>query len=308
MKGMDTIMHKRPGKHSPIFFLFLLPVLIAFTIVIVVPLIMGIYYSFTDWNAVPGTPINWVGFSNYTIMFSDVAFLHAFLVTVAFSIVNILLINFVAFSLALLVTSKLKLTGLYRAGFFLPNLIGGIVLGYIWFFIFNNAVTAFGSAIGSDFLAASFLGNRYLSLMAMIIVTTWQYAGYIMMIFVASIQSVPPSLLEAAEIDGAKYPQRLRYITIPLIAPAFTVALFLTLVNSFRQFDVNFALTAGGPAGIFMGQSLLTTELLALNIFNTAHLFNNQAQGQARAVVFFIALTIIALIQVYFNKRKEIEM
>jgi len=308
MKGMDVTMHKRPGKHSPIFFLFLLPVLIAFTVVIVVPLIMGIYYSFTDWNAVPGTPINWVGFSNYTIMFSDVAFLHAFLVTVAFSIVNILLINFVAFSLALLVTAKLKLTGLYRAGFFLPNLIGGIVLGYIWFFIFNNAVTALGTAIGSEFLAASFLGNRYLSLMAMIIVTTWQYAGYIMMIFVASIQSVPPSLLEAAQIDGAKYPQRLRYIMIPLIAPAFTVSLFLTLVNSFRQFDVNFALTAGGPAGLFMGQSLLTTELLALNIFNTAHLFNNQAQGQARAVVFFISLTIIALIQVYFNKRKEIEM
>jgi len=301
-------MNIRPGKHSPIFFLFLLPVLIAFTIVIVVPLIMGVYYSFTDWNAVPGTPINWVGLSNYTIMFGDVAFLHAFLVTVAFSVVNILLINFVALSLALLVTAKLKLTGLYRAGFFLPNLIGGIVLGYIWFFIFNNAVTALGSAIGSDFLSTSFLGNRYLSLIAMIVVTTWQYAGYIMMIFVASIQSVPPSLLEAAQIDGARYPQRLRYITIPLIAPAFTVTLFLTLVNSFRQFDVNFALTAGGPAGLFMGQSLLTTELLALNIFNTAHLFNNQAQGQARAVVFFISLTIIALIQVYFNKRKEIEM
>jgi len=305
---MDVIMHRRPGKHSSIFFLFLLPVLIAFTIVIVIPLIMGVYYSFTDWNAVPGTPINWVGLENYTIMFGDVAFLHAFLVTVVFSIVNILLINFVAFSLALMVTAKLKLTGLYRAGFFLPNLIGGIVLGYIWFFIFNNAVTALGSAIGSDFLAASFLGNRYLSLMAMIIVTTWQYAGYIMMIFVASIQSVPISLLEAAQIDGAKYTQRLRYITMPLVAPAFTVSLFLTLVNSFRQFDVNFALTAGGPAGIFMGQSLLTTELLALNIFNTAHLFNNQAQGQARAVVFFISLTIIALIQVYFNKRKEIEM
>jgi len=305
---MDVIMHRRPGKHSPIFFLFLLPVLIAFIVVIVIPLIMGVYYSFTDWNAVPGTPINWVGFSNYTIMFRDVAFLHAFLVTVAFSIINIILINFVAFSLALMVTAKIKLTGLYRAGFFLPNLIGGIVLGYIWFFIFNNAVTAFGSAIGSEFLAASFLGNRYLSLLAMIIVSTWQYAGYIMMIFVASIQSVPISLLEAAQIDGARYPQRLRFIMMPLIAPAFTVSLFLTLVNSFRQFDVNFALTAGGPAGIFMGQSLLTTELLALNIFNTAHLFNNQAQGQARAVVFFISLTIIALIQVYFNKRKEIEM
>ena len=301
-------MGDRAYKNTPGFFLFLLPVLFAFTIVIVIPLIMGVYYSFTDWNAVPGTPINFVGLDNYFIMFRDVAFLHAFLVTVAFSIVCIVLINFLAFALALLVTAKLKLTSLYRAGFFVPNLIGGIVLGYIWFFIFNNAIPSIGSAIGSDFLSASFLGNRYSSLFTMIIVTTWQMAGYIMVIFVAAIQSVPTSLLEAAQIDGARYHQRLRYILMPLIAPAFTITLFLTLVNSFRMFDVNFALTAGGPSGIFMGQALWTTELLALNIFNTAHRFNDFAQGQARAIIFFIALMLISLIQVYFNKRKEIEM
>jgi raffinose/stachyose/melibiose transport system permease protein len=210
--------------------------------------------------------------------------------------------------MALLVTAKLKLTSLYRAGFFVPNLIGGIVLGYIWFFIFNNAIPSIGVVLGSDLLSTSFLGNRYLSLFTMIIVTTWQMAGYIMVIFVAAIQSVPVSLLESAQIDGARYPQRLWYIMMPLIAPAFTITLFLTLVNSFRMFDVNFALTAGGPAGIFMGQPLLTTELLALNIFNTAHRFNEFAQGQARAIIFFITLTLISLIQVYFNKRKEIEM
>ncbi|MCL2221785.1 MAG: sugar ABC transporter permease [Oscillospiraceae bacterium] len=301
-------MGGKTGKHTPIFFLFLLPVMLAFTIIIVVPLIMGVYYSFTDWNAVPGTPINWVGLENYFVMFSDVSFLHSFLVTVAFSLVCILLINFIAFMFALLVTAKLKFAGVYRAGFFLPNLIGGIVLGYIWFFIFNNAITAIGSTVGSDFLAMSFLGNRFTSLFAMIIVTTWQMAGYIMMIYVAAIQSVPASLLEAAQIDGAKYHQRLRYILMPLIAPAFTITLFLTLVNSFRMFDVNFALTAGGPSGLFMGQALWTTELLALNIFNTAHRFNDFAQGQARAIIFFIALMTISLIQVYFNKRKEIEM
>jgi len=129
-----------------------------------------------------------------------------------------------------------------------------------------------------------------------------------MVIFVAAIQSVPASLLESAQIDGARYHQRLWYIMMPLIAPAFTITLFLTLVNSFRMFDVNFALTAGGPATTFMGQSLLSTELLALNIFNTAHRFNEFAQGQARAIIFFITLTLISLIQVYFNKRKEIEM
>jgi len=301
-------MGDKAGKHTPIFFLFLLPVMFAFTVIIIIPLIMGVYYSFTDWNAVPGTPINWVGLDNYVIMFGDVAFLHAFLVTIIFSVICIALINFLAFALALLVTAKLKFTGLYRAGFFVPNLIGGLVLGYIWFFIFNNALTAIGSAVGSDFFAMSFLGNRFTSLFAMIIVTTWQMAGYIMMIYVAAIQSVPASLLEAAQIDGARYHQRLRHILVPLIAPAFTISLFLTLVNSFRMFDVNFALTAGGPSGIFMGQALWTTELLALNIFNTAHRFNEFAQGQARAIIFFLALTLISLIQVYFNKRKEIEM
>ena len=295
------------GKHTPIFFLFLLPVMLAFTLIIIIPLIMGVYYSFTDWNAVPGTPINWVGLDNYIEMFSDVTFLHSFLVTMAFSAISIVLINFLAFMFALLVTAKLKLAGLYRAGFFLPNLIGGIVLGYIWFFIFNNAIPAIGSAVGSDFFSMSFLGNRFTSLAAMIIVTTWQMACYIMMIYVAAIQSVPASLLEAAQIDGAKYHQRLRHILMPLIAPAFTITLFLTLVNTFRMFDVNFALTAGGPSGIFMGQALRTTELLALNIFNTAHMFNDQAQGQARAIIFFILLLIISLVQVYFNKRKEIE-
>jgi len=269
---------------------------------------MGIYYSFTNWTGTPGIPVNWVGFQNYIAIFQDVTFLHSFLVTALFAIMNIIAINLVAFALALLVTNKLKLTGIYRVGFFLPNLIGGIILGYIWQFIFNSAVVQFGGMIGSEFLSTSLLGNRWLSLFAMVIVSTWQFAGYIMMIFVASIQSVPGALLEAAEIDGAKYSQRLRHILMPLIAPAFTVSMFLTLVNSFRMFDVNFALNQGGPAGMFMGRALMTTELLALNIYQTAFAFREQAQGQARAILFFVALTVIALVQVYFNKRKEIEM
>ena len=301
-------MHMKTGKHSPIFFLFLLPAVFMFTFVIIIPFFIGIYYSFTDWNAITGTEINWVGLSNYTAIFQDVTFLHSFLVTVAFAVMNVILINIVAFFLALLVTAKLKFVNIYRIGFFLPNLIGGIILGYIWQFIFNNAILSFGDLIGSDFLSSSFLANRYLALLAIVIVSTWQYAGYIMMIYVAAIQSVPASLLEAAEIDGAKYFQRLQHVLLPLVKPAFTISMFLTLVNSFKQFDVNFALTAGGPSGMFMGRALMTTEFLALNIFQTAFAYRELAQGQAKAVVFFFTLTVIALAQVYFNKRKEVEM
>jgi len=239
----------------------------------------------------------------------DVTFLNALIVTTAYAVLNILMVNIVAFSLALLVTSKLKFTNFYRSAFFLPNLIGGIVLGYIWQFIFNNAAPTFGKLSGLTwFYDNLFLTNRYLALLAITVVSTWQYAGYIMMIYVAGIQSIPDSLTEAAGIDGANYRQRLKGIILPLVAPSFTVSLFLTLVNSFKQFDVNYALTAGGPSGMFMGQAIQTNEFLALNIYNTAFAFKRLAQGQAKAVVFFVALTIISLIQVYYNKRKELEM
>jgi len=153
-----------------------------------------------------------------------------------------------------------------------------------------------------------FLADQYLALLAIVIVGTWQYAGYIMMIYVASIQGIPDSLLEAAEIDGANYMQRLKAITFPLVAPAFTVSMFLTLINSFKQFDVNYALTAGGPSGMFMGRALMTNEFLALNIYNTAFAYRQLAQGQAKAIIFFLVIVIISLIQVRANKKKEIEM
>ena len=296
-------------KHTPIFFLFLLPVVFAFMFVIIIPFIYGIYYSFTDWNAVTGTEVTWVGLDNYRIIFQDNSFLHSFLITTVFALMNMIIINFVAFLLALLVTNKLKLVGLYRAGFFLPNLIGGIILGYIWQFIFNNAVPHFGHVIGFEWLARNpFLADRTLALFALVIVSTWQFAGYIMMIYVAAIQSAPTSLLEAAQIDGATYVQKVKHILLPLVAPAITVSTFLTLINSFRAFDVNLALTAGGPSGLFRGGALLTTEFLALNIYNTAFTFRELAQAQAKSVIFFISLSVIAIIQVYFNKRREIEM
>jgi raffinose/stachyose/melibiose transport system permease protein len=296
-------------RNSLIFFLFLFPSAFAFIMVIVIPFFMGIYYSFTDWNAITGTTVTWVGFRNYLAVFSDVTFFHSFLVTVAYAVMNIVILNVCAFFMALLVTSKLKHIGLYRAGFFLPNLIGGLILGYIWQFIFNNAIPSFGGLIGFTWLQENlFLANRYLALLAIVIVGTWQYAGYIMMIYVAAIQGIPDSLLEAAEIDGVNYGQRLKHIVFPLVAPAFTVSMFLTLVNSFKQFDVNFALTAGGPSGMFMGRAIMTNEFLALNIYQTAFAFRQLAQGQSKAVIFFIVLAVISLIQVRANKKREIEM
>ena len=296
-------------RNSPLFFLFLLPAVFAFCMVIIIPFFMGIYYSFTNWNAITGTTVEWVGFKNYIAVSSDITFLHSFMVTVAYAIINIVVLNVCSFFMALLVTSNLKYKGLYRAGFFLPNLIGGLILGYIWQFIFNNAIPSLGSLIGFTWLNENlFLANRYLALLAIVIVGTWQYAGYIMMIYVAAIQGIPDSLLEAAEIDGVKYLQRLKHIVFPLVAPAFTVSMFLTLINSFKQFDVNYALTAGGPSGMFMGRAIMTNEFLALNIYNTAFSYRQLAQGQAKAIIFFVVLAVISLIQVRANKKKEVEM
>ena len=297
------------SQNKLIFFLFLFPSLFAFTMVIIIPFFMGIYYSFTNWNAMTETTVSWVGFKNYISIFKDITFLNSFLVTVAYALMSITVLNFCAFFLAILVTSKVKLTGLYRAGFFLPNLIGGIILGYIWQFIFNNAVPAIGGVIHSTWLQENlFLANRNTALLGIVVVGTWQYAGYLMMIYVAAIQTIPDSLVEAAQIDGASYFQRMRHILFPLVAPAFTVSMFLTLVNSFKQFDVNFSLTAGGPSGMFMGRAVMTNEFLALNIYKSAFTYRQLAQGQAKAIVFFIILVVISIIQVRNNKKREVEM
>ena len=296
-------------RHSPVFFIVLFPAFFAFIMVIIIPFFMGIYFSFTDWNAITGTTVTTVGIRNYIAIMKDITFLHSFLVTVAYAFFNIIILNLTAFFLAILVTRKIKFTGFYRAGFFLPNMIGGIVLGYIWQFIFNSAIPAFGREISFTWLAENlFLADRYLALLAIIIVGTWQYAGYIMMIYVAAIQTIPDSLTEAAEMDGANFRHKLRHIIFPMVAPAFTVSMFLTLVNSFKQFDVNFALNQGGPSGMFMDKALMTNEFLALNIYQTAFSFRQLAHGQAKAIIFFIVLAVISLIQVRYFKRRETEM
>ena len=287
--------------------LFLLPTVLAFIMVIIVPFLIGIYYSFTNWDGV-STAMNPVGLENYKTIFSEPAFLHAFLMTVEFTILNVIAVNVVAFLMALLVTSQVKGRNLYRAGFFVPNLIGGIVLGSIWQFIFSSILPAIGKSLGWAWMSSSLITNANTVVGAMVTVNTWQYAGYIMMIYVASIQGISQQVMEAASVDGATYWVRVRKILIPLMANAFTISLFLTLTNSFKMFDVNVALTNGGPVTMFMSTPVQASELLALNIYNTAFKYSKMAQGQAKAVVFFVVLVVVSLVQVSINKRKEVEM
>lgn len=304
------------AKHEKqiIFWLFLAPVLFAFIMVIIIPFFVGVFYSFTNWSASArtGSGLQFTGLENFTGSIKDPGFIYSFLLTLVYTILNMIAINLTAFFLAVLVTSKIKGKNFYRSGFFIPNLIGGLILGYIWQFIFNNAIPAIGENIG--FLgsladpANLMLRNRSSAVVALVIVGTWQYAGYIMMIYVAALESVPQELHEAATIDGASHWQRVKNITLPMIAQALTITMFLTLVQSFKQFDVNVSLTAGGPSTMFMDKPIFGTELLALNIYNTAFVANNIAMGQARAVIFFLVLIIISLTQVYFNKKKEIEL
>ncbi len=287
-------------------FLFIFPTALAFVMVIIVPFFLGIYYAMTDWDGVR-TTLTWVGFQNFTGMFKEPQFIYSFLITLLYTVINIALVNIVGFLMSLLATSRVKGRNFYRAGFFVPNLIGGIVLGYIWQFVFNNVFVDLGNAAGLAFMQKSFIARRETVIWAMSFVNTWQYAGYIMMIYVASIQAIPDSVLEAANVDGANYRTRVFRIMMPMMASAFTITLFLTLTNSFKQFDLNSTLTNGGPAMVYMGKAIRASQLLAMDIYRTANQFNLMAQAQAKAVVFFIILVVFSLIQVYLNKRKEVE-
>lgn len=299
----------KKASNNLVFWMFLTPALFAFSLVVVVPFFMGVYYSLTDWTAVAGMKPNWVGLKNYQAMFSDFAFRYSFIRTFVFTFLSVISINVVSLLFAFLVTREIRFRNFYRAGFFIPNLIGGLVLGYIWQFIFKSVVPALGSLLGWGFLEdLLLLADPTLTLFGLILAFTWQYAGYIMMIYVAALLNVPQELLEASEIDGANFWQKFLNITMPMIAQAFTITSFLTLVNSFKQFDILVALTNGGPTDMYQGQVVNSTELLAMNIYNVAFKYNNMAEGQARAIVFFLVLSIASIGQVYYNKKKEVEM
>jgi raffinose/stachyose/melibiose transport system permease protein len=245
-----------------------------------------------------------VGFSNYATMFKDASFLWSLIITILFVIVNMILVNVVGFLLALLCTTKLKGIGFFRAAFFLPNLIGGIVLGYVWQFVFSNVLT---KILGTT---TSILADTPTAFMAIIVVYVWQYAGYIMLIYINGLTTVPKDVLEAASIDGANAVTTLFRIKMPMIASTFTICTFLTLTSAFKQLDVNLALTNGtGSVANFLGNYLSNgTQMLALNIYNTAFARDLYGLAQAKAILFFIILACVSMIQVRISNSKEVEM
>ncbi len=286
-------------KRSKIWFaLFVSPILLAFTVVVVVPMLIGIYYSFTNWDGIRSG--SWVGLSNYIkVLTNDKDFFKSFIFTAKFAATSVVTINLLGFLLALLVTRGLRLSNVLRSVFFMPNLIGGLILGFIWQFIFTNGFNAVGKFLGVEFLQG-WLADSTTGFLGLVILMSWQMAGYMMIIYISALENIPESLLEAADIDGANSFHKLIHITIPLVAQAFTVGLFLALSNSFKLFDQNLALTGGGPYN--------STQMLALNIYNTAFRFNDFGVAQAKAVLFLIAVAAITLTQIYYSKKREVEM
>ncbi|MBQ6613787.1 MAG: sugar ABC transporter permease [Clostridia bacterium] len=277
--------------------IFVLPAFAAFCIGFLYPFFHGIYLSFCKFKTT--SDATFIGLKNYTDAFSDAGFLYAFRFTAVFTIVSVIAINFIAFAVAYALTSGIRGANAYRTLFFMPNLIGGVILGYIWQLIFNGILQYYATNIKLD-ATYGFIG--------LVILLCWQQIGYMMIIYISGLSAIPESLYEAARVDGATRWQTLRKVTIPMMMPSITICTFLTLTNSFKLFDQNLALTAGEPGVQVGGRTIYQTEMLALNIYNTFYQnANTRGVGQAKAVVFFLLVAVIALAQLYFTRRKEIE-
>lgn len=269
--------------------MFVLPTFAAFTVSFIIPFIMGIYLSFNKFTTVENA--KWAGFENYVKAFKNSDFLNALLFTVMFTAVSVVTVNVFAFLLAMALTKSIRGRNIFRTIFFMPNLIGGIVLGYIWNLIINGVLSYFGVDITYD--------AKY-GFWGLVVLTNWQLIGYMMVIYIAGLQNIPRDLNEAAEIDGATAGQALRHVTIPMLMPSVTICTFLTLTNSFKLFDQNLALTAGAPAR--------KTAMLALDIYNTFYgRAGWQGVGQAKAVIFFVIVALIAFAQLKFTSNREVE-
>ena len=281
------MQNKMMKKYFPV---FVLPTLLAFTIGFIVPFIMGVYLSFCKFTTV--TDAKFVGLQNYVKIFTeDGTFGHALWYTTAFTVVSVVLINVIGFAVALLLTKKIKGTNIFRTVFFMPNLIGGIILGYVWQLLLNGLLLQ----INKTLTYSSVYG-----FWGLVILMCWQQIGYMMIIYIAGIQHIPGELIEAAQIDGANKGQLLKHVIIPMVMPSITICTFLTLTNSFKLFDQNLALTNGEPSNM--------SEMLALNIFNTFYGRTGwEGVGQAKAVIFFILVGAIAMIQNRLTRSKEVQ-
>ena len=269
---------------------FILPTVVAFAIAFIIPFVTGLYLSFCEFTTVSNA--KFIGFENYIKAFSsNQGFVEAFGFTTFFTIISIITVNIIAFTLAYFLTKKIKGTNFFRTVFFMPNLIGGIVLGYTWQSMINAVLANYGTTL---------VANPKYGFIGLVLLMNWQMIGYMMIIYIAGLQNVPTELIEASKIDGATKWQTLRHVTIPMVMPSITICLFLTLSNSFKLYDQNLALTNGAP--------MHKTEMLALNIVNSFYGRSNyEGVGQAKAVMFFIIVASIALIQLYYTRKKEVE-
>ena len=268
-----------------------------FTAVVIVPFIYGLYLTFTSWDGVSKQK-PFVALQNYIATFADSAYWQSLGRTLLYSAIAVILVNVVAFILAYLVTSGVKGQNFFRAGFFIPNLIGGIVLGYIWKFVFNRAFVSLGSALSIDALSISWLATTNGAMLCLIIVSVWQYAGYMMLIYVAGFMSVSEDVLEAASIDGCTSIQNLCYISVPLMVSSFVQCLFLTITRCFMVYDVNLSLTNGEPFN--------SSVMAAMHVYNQAFTYKNYGTGQAEALILFIVCAVVGVLQVYIGKKAEV--
>ncbi len=273
------------------------PATLLFIGVVILPFVYGLYLTFTSWDGVSKSK-PFVGLENYITAFSDSAYWAALGRTAFYSVIAVVFVNVVAFFLAYLVTSGIKGQNFFRAGFFIPNLIGGIVLGYVWKFVFNRAFVAIGNALSSGFLSTSWLATTNGAMLCLIIVSVWQYAGYMMLIYVAGFMSVSKSLMEAAQIDGCTKSQATINVTIPLMRSSFVQCIFLTITRCFMVYDVNLSLTNGEPFN--------SSVLAAMHVYNQAFTYKNYGTGQAEALILFIVCAIVGVTQVYIGKKGEV--
>ena len=294
--SMNSRLIRRPIQHWA--WLFLLPTLAAFCVGFVWPFLQGLFLSFCKFKITSNW--TWVWFDNYKKAVADPSFLHAFWYTALFALVSMLAINLLAFAVAYALTRGIRGSNIFRTVFFMPNLIGGIVLGYIWSMIFDGILSRYGTSI--------LLNSKY-GFWGLIILMCWQQVGYLKLIYIAGLQSVPEDMLEAARIDGASSWQTLWHITIPNVMPSITICTFLTLTNGFKLFDQNLALTAGRPFLMAAdGSTVKTTEMLALNIYSSFYSnVTNRGVGQAKAVLFFILVVVISLVQLRATRSKEVQ-
>ena len=295
--ALNSRLVRRPIQRMV--WLFLLPTFAAFCIGFIYPFLKGAFLSFCKFKLT--SKWTWVGFDNYLKAFADSSFRHAFLFTALFAFVSVLFINALAFAVAYALTRGIKGSNLFRTVFFMPNLIGGIVLGYIWSMIFDGFLVAYGQSV---------VLNSHFGFWGLIILLCWQQVGYMMIIYIAGLQAVPEDMLEAARIDGANRWQTLWRVTIPNVMPSITICMFLSLTNGFKLFDQNLALTDGRPfQQLGNGETIKTTEMLALNIVNAfgTNGGGNRGVGQAKAVIFFIVVAAISIIQLQANRRKEVQ-